>query len=194
MSRQILVTGAEERVRAVAEALSAAGCDCVTATDAPALTAVVDELGDRRLDAYVQLPVTIGSAATTAIGRIRDLLTQGLIARFDAAAAVIGAMADGGNVILVAGNTPGHREHNDDQRARHALLRVLSHSILADSAGRSIRSTVLPGESTPAQIVATLEGHAASREQVIGEFVERDSDLSYADWRVELLSLVAHES
>jgi NAD(P)-dependent dehydrogenase (short-subunit alcohol dehydrogenase family) len=46
MSRQILVTGAEERVRAVAEALSAAGCDCVTATDAPALTAVVDELGD----------------------------------------------------------------------------------------------------------------------------------------------------
>lgn len=189
----VLVTGGGRQAEAVTTALTSAGCRCVRAVDLDGLRSAVADLGDERVDTYLQLPVTIEAVATTAIGRIRELLTQGLIARFDAAEVALGAVRDGGSVVLVGGNNPGEREMTDDQRARFSLLRVLSHTILADHGGREVRSTVLPGESDPADVVAAVVGQPTKRQQAIAEFVERDSDLSYADWRLDLLSM-ANES
>lgn len=190
----VLVSGVGERAAAVTAALTEAGWQCHTAADLPAVQAVVAELGDERVDAYVQLPVSIESTATTATGRIRDLLVHGLVARFDAAERAVELVRDGGTVVLVAGNSPGERELNDDQRARYALLRVLSHTILADHEGRDIRAVVVPGGRSAGDVVAALTGTPSSREQSLAEFVDRDSDLNYADWRLELLSMATNES
>ena len=190
----VLVTGSEGRVTAVTAALSEAGCRCVSAIDVASMKAVLAGLVDERVDAYVQLPVEISATADTAIGRIRELLTEGLVARFDAAEVAVTAVGDGGAIFLVAGNTPGERELTDDQRARYALLRVLSHTILADCAGRDVRSVVLPSNTTPADVASVVLGQSSAREQAIADFVDLESDLSYSDWRVELLSLATNES
>ncbi len=190
----VLLTGSAPRVADVAAALAAAGCECVPAHDAASAQSAVERLGGRPLDAYVQLPAEITSSATTAIGRIGDLLRDGLVARFDAAATAVAAMRAGGTVVLVAGNSPGDRQLTDDQRARYALLRVLSHAVLADSAGRAIRSIVLPAGTSAADITAAVLDGRSPRDTTIADFVEAPSELSYADWRVELLALATHES
>jgi hypothetical protein len=188
----VLLTGAPERVAVFSSALQEAGCDCITALPAAERIGDVGAAVAGQVDAYVQLPVLIEAASGSVMRRVRDLLTQGLVARFENAESAVSRLRDGGLVVLVAGNTPG--DVADDRRARYSLLQVLRHAIVADTAGRDIRAVVMAPETRPDDVVATVLGTPTAREQAIAEFLDRDTDMDYDDWRLELLSLVTNES
>jgi hypothetical protein len=69
----------------------------------------------------------------------------------------------------------------------------LCHAILADAAGRRIRAVVLASETEPDDVVATVLGAPTARDKAIAEFLDRDTDMDYDDWRLELLSLVTNK-
>jgi hypothetical protein len=83
--------------------LQNAGCDCVTLGPDSGMTD--GETGS--VDAYVQLPAVIETTGTSVMRRLRDLLTQGLVARFENAESALPKVRDDGLVVLVAGNSPG---------------------------------------------------------------------------------------
>ena len=120
------------------------------------VAAALRRLGDERLAAYVQSPIEVSNAARTAVGRIRELLTEGLVARFAAAEMAAAAVGDGGVIVLVAGNTPADRQIPDDDSARYALLRVLSRAITSDCAERNIRCVVLPSDATLGDVAGVV--------------------------------------
>ena len=99
----VLLTGSERRIAAASRSLADAGCHCLTATSPGTVAAALRPLGDERLAAYVQLPVEVSDAATTAVGRIRELLTEGLVARCAAAEMAAASVGDGGVIVLVVG-------------------------------------------------------------------------------------------
>ena len=176
----VLLTGSERRVMTASRSLAEAGCHCLTATSPWAVAAALRRLGDERLAAYVQLPVEVSDVATTAVGRIRELLTEGLVARYAAAEMAAESVGDGGVIVLVAGNSPAGRQVPDDVSARYALLRVLSRAITADCAERNIRCVVLPSDATMADVTGLVLDQPPNPGPHVCGLDERDSD--DGDW------------
>ena len=176
----VLLTGSERRIAAASRSLADAGCHCLTATSPGTVAAALRPLGDERLAAYVQLPVEISDAATTAVGRIRELLTEGLVARCAAAEMAAASVGDGGVIVLVAGNSPVVRQVPDDHSARYALLRVLSRAINADYAERNIRCVVLPSDASLGDVTGVvLDQPTNPRPDACGQ---DDRAIQDADW------------
>jgi hypothetical protein len=115
-------------------------------------------IDDEVVDVYVQLPVDAVDAASTSVGRMRRLLSEGLVARCSSVELVIDAVADGGVVVLVAGNRLGSEGAHDDKDARYAMLRVLGRAVAADCADRGIRVFVLPSGTSDADVVRVIQG------------------------------------
>jgi hypothetical protein len=103
-------------------------------------------------------------------------------------------LRNGGTIVLVAGNTPGEQSSPDDGRARLALLRVLSHAALADAGDRHIRAVVLNHGTTTEDALRAVRGDEGDRQTRMAEFIQSSTDVSYDDWKLELLSLVVNES
>lgn len=183
-----LVSGCDERVAAVAAALQETGARVVVSDDPARLAQVAGSLEPASLSCYVQLPVRVDVTGATVVGRVRTFLRNGLLARFDAAEAVLPALRDDATVVLVTGNTPAQGANlPDDFAARHALLDVLAHAVRADKSPGKVRVRTMGPEAAPADIAAVgLRGEPA-RPRV--EPVADDRDLSYQDWRVEVMGL-----
>jgi len=194
MTRTALVTGSEERVLSVSAALRDCGCDVVPVADAGTLADVCASLGPDSIDHYVQLPVHVASSGATVVSRLQAFLAGGLLARFEAASTVLGTLRPDASVVLVAGNLPAELSAPDDQRARIALLRVLSQAILADSAPIPVRTVVVDQPPSPDKIAQIAVNPGAKRLSVISDVAERYPEMSYVDWRLEVLSLPAIES
>jgi hypothetical protein len=190
----VLISGSGERVGPVAEAFERRRFGTVRVVEPDDLLEAAADLEPKTLDAYVQLPVETSTSGATAVTRIREFLTQGLLFRYDATAAVLPALADGACVAFVSGNLPGDLTAPDDQRARLSLLRVLAHAVLADTAGRGVRAVVLDHQRAPEEIVTAVVEAPADRVRMVAEFVEHTPDMSYDDWRLELLRLASIES
>jgi hypothetical protein len=185
----VLLTGGADFAALVSSALEVAGCECVTA-DAGADLAATLGLEPARFDGYVQLPVVLETSAGSDLRRMHELLTNGLVARFETAESAVPMLRDGGVVVLVAGNTPGTDRVADDRSARYSLLRVLCDALLADTAGRGIRAVVLGANTAVEDVVAAVVGNPTGRERAVAELVTSDSDMDYDEWRAALLSLV----
>src|SRR2546423_14616925 len=131
MSNRALVTGSPARVDDVAAALEQAGFSVVRVPEPEDLSAVCAGIDPGSLGCYVQLPRETHVDAPSLIGRVRQFLAGGLLARFESASTVVPCMAKDGCVVLVAGNLPGAATP-DDRHARIDLLRVLARAILAE--------------------------------------------------------------
>ncbi len=194
MTSKVLVTGSPDRVDPVRQVLVAQGMDVVAVDRLEELAGVAAGIPPGSLQCYVQLPVQVSSISTTVVARVRDFLTQGLLARFDAAIRVLPLLAADATVVLVAGNSPGETGVPDDQRARLALLRVLAHSILAEALG-DLRVTVLDRRPGSPEEVAKLVGDRGPVPlRTVADYADYRPDVSYDDWRLEVLSLATMEA
>ena len=176
----VLLTGSERRVAAASRSLAEAGCHCLTATTP-----------GRSRQRFVGSAMS-GSLRTssrrsrsamrrrTAVGRIRELLTEGLVARFAAAEMAAASVGDGGVIVLVAGNTPADRQIPDDDSARYALLRVLSRAITSDCAERNIRCVVLPSDATLGDVTGVVLDQPAN--PALHACGVDDREIADADW------------
>lgn len=186
--RQVLVSGAPDRVDAVADRLANRGFDVIRCAD-PAL------LGDRLagvpaqgLSGYVQLPVQVPAVGSTAVEMLRSFLTEGLVGRFEAIAKVLPWLRPDAVVLLVAGNLPPDLTWPDDRQGRMALLRVLGRAAQAD-AGASVRVRVVDASRSDADVADMFDHPDPDRNRVIADFVDHAGDMPYDDWRLALLSL-----
>jgi hypothetical protein len=187
MASRALVSGSDERVEQVAQALRDAGADVVTVDDLGRLAEIAQGLEPGSLSCYVQLPVAVQVSGECVVHRVRTFLEGGLLARFDTAAAVLPALSDEAVVVLVGGNTtPEGDSLPDDAAARRSLLNVLAHALRADRAPGRLRVRVLDGGSGPDAIAAAGFGTSPSRGTKLRE---QQSDLSYEDWRAEVMGM-----
>ena len=189
MPTNVLVSGAPERIEAVARVLREHDCTVVEVDDLERVPQACAEAGEGAFDAYVQLPATFAIEGRTAIERLHHLFVRGVMARFPAMDAAVPALKPGARVTVVAWQLPAEVATDDDIEARRALYRVLAHGARAD-AGDDLVVRVLGSSTSTEDVVAVALGQETLRPSS----VESLSAVSYADWRVELLGLVSVES
>lgn len=177
----------------LAEAVRAAGAEVLAVHDPGQVAEAVAGLPAGGLHGYVQLPVTVPLEGESVVRRVRSFLEGGLLSRFEAAQAALPALAEDGRVLLVAGNTTSSgSDLPDDRAARLALLEVLSHAIRADKAPAKVRVQVLEGRSASELAAAVLDGATPVRPEV-ADLRRREVDMSYSDWRTEVLGMATVE-
>src|SRR3954452_6261305 len=185
---RVVMSGAASAAKPVREELEAAGHEVL----APAET-----VPGRNVQAYVQLPqllpVVQDGSEKSLTARMGEFLAHGLLARFSEAAALLPHLADEATIVLVGGNTPVPGTAVDDQQARLALLRVLAHALRAEEAPRRLRVRVLPHATSPEQVVRTALGEAVDRQPASEPSAGEDAELSYEDWRTQVLGLATVE-
>jgi hypothetical protein len=191
MGEIALVTGAPARVEEVSAALEEAGYKVLQAPEPGDIAAACSGIEPKSLACYVQLPKETKVEGSSLIGRVRQFLAEGLLARFEQAATVIPYMADDGCVVLVAGNLPGAATP-DDRHARIDLLRVLARAILAECEGNDVRAVVVANDRSPADIaeIARRKGDETGKKAAE---VAAIGDMNYADWQREYLTLTTEE-
>jgi hypothetical protein len=189
VTKTVLVTGSDTRVDPVATALRAAGAEVLAATDLDQLKNVVTPLPPGSVVCYVQLPVALRPAGDTVVSRVRCFLEEGLLTRFRLAEAVLPALSGDGRVVLVAGNAPAQAGTPDDAAARFGLLHVLANAVRADKASAQLGIQVVEGTRDPEDVARlALTGEPDERDRA-----GRDSQLSYQDWRTEVLGMASFE-
>ena len=192
MGDTALVTGSPARVDEVAAALEQAGLRVTKIPEPANLAEACAGIEPGSLTCYVQLPKETKVSAPSLIGRVRQFLAEGLLARFEAAATVVPLLAKDGCVLLVAGNLPG-ASTPDDRHARIDLLRVLARAILADCEGSDVRAVVVGNDRSPADIADIVLRRGDESGKKAAEVAALPGDLNYADWQREFLSLTTEE-
>ncbi len=192
MGETALVTGSAGRVEEVSAALEGAGFAVVRAPEPGDLAGVCAGIDPGTLSCYVQLPKETKVDAPSLIGRVRQFLAEGLLARFEAASVVVPLLNKEGCVVLVAGNLPG-ASTPDDRHARIDLLRVLARAVLAECEGGDVRAVVVGNDRSPEEIadIALRRGDETAKKAA--EVAALPGDLNYADWQREFLSLTTEE-
>jgi hypothetical protein len=197
----VLVSGATVYVERVAAALEEHGAEVTRVTELSELPSVCAAAGQGAFGSYVQLGVNLRVEGGTAIERVRHFYGSGVLGRFTALAAVLPAMAPGGRITFVLGALPWKdaalgmilpaagdpdvaklEATYDVGEARRALTRVLSHAARADAEGELV-VRILEADAGSEQIAGTALGHVAAT----GEVDDRTAEMSYADWRVEMM-------
>src|SRR5271165_376799 len=102
--KKAVISGSPRRATAVAARLEAAGYEVLQVNDLPELHELADRLQPCSIDGYVQLPVEVHATGPTIIERLRQFLDGGLLARYEAVGALLPAVRDDGQVLLVSGN------------------------------------------------------------------------------------------
>lgn len=174
----------------VSAALREAGAEVTEVGDLRKLDAVVAGFSPGTLDCYLQLPVQLAARGSTVTERVRNFLQDGLLARFSAAATMLQAVSDEGRVVLVGGNTLIEASAPDDHGARLALLDVLAHAIQADKAATRIAVRVLAHDEPAAHIAAVALGGDPTGQQALADLRDREANMSFEDWRVEVMGMV----
>jgi hypothetical protein len=192
MGETVLVTGSSGRVDEVSGAMERAGFSVLRAPDPGDLAGVCAGVEPGSLTCYVQLPKETKVDAPSLIGRVRQFLAEGLLARFEAAATVVPVLAKDGCVILVAGNLPG-ASTPDDRHARIDLLRVLARAVLAECEGSEVRAVVVGNDRSPDDIADIARRRGDETAKKTAEVAALPGDLNYADWQREYLSLTTEE-
>lgn len=183
----VLVSGAATRLAGVAAALRARSADVTEVPDLADVPAVCAAAGAGAFDGYVQLPATFRVAGDTAIRRVRHFYADGVLARFSALDAALPSLAPAARVTFVLGTLPPEAASSDDVEARRALTRILAQAARADTADGRLTTRILES-GTAAEEIAQV---ALGLEPGPNELMDRLADLSYADWRTELLGLAA---
>jgi hypothetical protein len=186
---RVLISGNASQMSAVAGELRSGGATVTEVDDLELLPAACSTAGPAAFDSYVQLPAAFTIRGDTAIGRVHNFFADGVLARFRALAAALPALTAPGRVTFVMGQLPAELSTPDDRQARQSLVRVLGHAASADAGGELV-VRVLESNATPRDVALAALGRDPARE----ERAQRLSDLSYEEWRIELMSLVSVET
>ena len=192
MGDTAVVTGSPARVDEVAGALEQAGFRVTKVPEPGDVAGACTGIEPGSLACYVQLPKDTRVDAPSLIGRVRQFLEEGLLARFEAASTVVPLMAKDGCVVLVAGNLPGAATP-DDRHARIDLLRVLARAVLAECEGSDVRAVVVGNDRSAADIADIVLRRGDESGRKAAEVAALPGELNYADWQREFLSLTTEE-
>ena len=189
----VLVHGSPARVDDVAAAVERAGFTALHANTVDDIAGVVGGEGDGNerasLDGYIQLPVEIAfPEGAGPIEQFQQFLSDGLLARIDAARVVVPALAKGAGVVLAAGNAPDADSTPDNRAARRLLLGVLQRAILDAAGPAGVDVTVLDVGANSDEVVAALGELIENRTGPAAAIAEADPEASYKDWFLEMLS------
>jgi hypothetical protein len=186
---QVLVHGSPTRVDDVAVAVEKAGFTVLRANNLDDVKSAVGDRDPAGLEGYVQLPVEISFRPDAGpIEQVQQFLSDGLLARIDAARLVVPALANGAGVVLAAGNAPDADSTPDNRAARRLLLGVLQRAII-DAAGPSgVSVTVLDAGADRDEVMASLKEMIENRAGPASASADADPEASYKDWFLEMLS------
>jgi hypothetical protein len=218
-----LVTGSAARVTDVSLALEKEGFSTYSApSDALHLGEELRHaaLPVRSLNCYVQLPTAdFDEGCTGTLAGLRALVANALLARFDALAVVAPRLAPGARLVIVAGDRAGTT--GDADLGLPGLSAVLAEAVLARRGPEGVHTTVIGAHLTSADIAAIAGGRdrnrnartwgqitgyvpalspvgsrrvPASPTAMLAGFAGASPELSYVDWRDEVLGLVAELS
>jgi hypothetical protein len=188
LDRRALVTGSLARTADMEVALKESGFDVMKVNSLQPLEELGQVAGSDSVDAYVQLPwdVEVGGAP---VEQVRQFLTFGLLARFEAAAKVLPILRPRATVVLVAGHEPPSSTIPDDRSARRRLLSVLARAIRAEKSDAGVGVVVVGEQGTPRDIAeAALNGRLDVRAR-ISEYAAHGEGLSFSDWQREIMAL-----
>jgi hypothetical protein len=184
--KQVLITGAPDRVKTLAKHFAAAGVNQVTLAQLGAGTGL--------LDYYIQLGVVVPARGETLVRRVHSFLSDGLLDRFTIAERVLPILADDAVVLLVAGNVHAEMALPDDQQARLSLLRVLAHAMRGDLAPKRVRIRVITsgrGDDEIADFALTGRKDPLAAAPIRPD--DRASSRTYEDWRIQMMGLAQIE-
>ncbi len=193
-----LVTGAEARVAELIPALEKEGLSAIgTPGDSLRLQEEIHRVGlrARSLDCYVQLPSTeLDGHGAGSVADLRALVAKALLARFDALAVIAPLLAPGARLVIVTGDQVGTTRDTDF--GLPDLSGLLALAVLAGDGAHSVRVTVVGEDSTAADIAALAREQAggtasASPGVALAGYAALSPEISYVDWRLEVLSLAA---
>jgi len=186
----VLVSGKESLIAEVRPVLRARGAAVTEVPDRDDIPAVCAAAGAQAFDSYLQLPANFEVRGATAVRRVHHFYAKGVLARFTALAAVLPSLIPGARLTFVLGQLPPEAATSNDRAARRALTQVLAQAALADMPdGRLIVRVLNAGTSAEEIGLVALGEHTANQ-----ELTDHLSQLSYADWRVELLGLASVET
>jgi hypothetical protein len=186
---KVLISGMAELATEVAAALRSRGTEVTEVHDLDQIPQVCTSAGPDAFDSYVQLPATFTVRGDTAIRRVHHFYADGVLRRFTALAAVVPTLTDPGRVTFVLGHLPTDVSTESDHQARQSLVEVLGHAARADASG-TLDVRVLDHGANAQDIALVALGKRPPHEDLLS----RLSDLSYQEWRVELMGLVSVET
>jgi hypothetical protein len=185
----VLVSGEENHVREVAEALRRRGATVTEVTDLADMPEVCHKAGDSVFECYVQLAASLPMKGDSAVQRVRHFYADGVLARFSALDAARNSLASPASVVFVLGTLPPEVTTDDDRNARAALTGVLGRAARSDASPGELTVRVLDADADADRIAALALGQAPPpREE------PRLAEMSLEDWRMELMSVVLVET
>jgi hypothetical protein len=187
---RVLVSGTADLVDRVAAELRRRDATVTPVTDLAELPAACAAAGPEAFDSYLQLPSTFSASGDTAIQRVHHFYANGVLARFAALDAAVPSLTPTARLTFVMGQLPPEAATPDDREARQSLTRVLAHAARADRRNGELTVRFLAAGTAPADVAYVALGGDFARRQLM----DRLSELSYADWRVELLGLATMET
>ena len=182
----VLVSGEENHVREVAEALHRRGATVTEVTDLADVPEVCRRAGDGVFDGYVQLSAALKMEGGSAVARVRHFYADGVLARFSALDAARTSLAAPASLVFVLGTLPPEVTTDDDRNARAALTGALSRAARSDAAPGELTVRVLEADTEADRIAALTLGQAPPPRD--------EPELSLEDWRIELMSVVLAET
>jgi hypothetical protein len=184
----VLVSGEENHVAEVADALRRRGASVTEVTDLANVPDACQKAGDGAFDCYVQLAAAFRVEGDSAVQRVHHFYANGVLARFTALDAARDALASPASVVFVLGTLPREVTTDDDRQARRALTGVLGQAARSDADGE-LTVRVLEADTEADRIAALALGQTPPpREE------RRPAEMSLEDWRVELMSVVLVET
>lgn len=189
---QVLITGSSDAATALTDVLTAQGHTVLLLDPADVDTGLAG-VEPGTIEHYVQMPVRVTIADdgpdSSVVHRVNAFLQQGLMERFRTAEAVLSVLHSEAVVLLVSGNSPLDGAAPDDDAARRSLLHVLAHAMRAEKAPARLRVRVVDTSAGPeALATAALTGDKITAAPRVRSQLE--ANLTYADWRVEVMGLV----
>ena len=184
-----LITGSSARASDVAAALRSGGFEPLCADSALDLVDLCAAVPPKSLDCYIQLPDD-HPARTTAVAEASAWVADEGVARYRAAATVGPMLAEGATVVLVMGERPSDRERSPGLiGAVNDLTRVLARALRGDYDSAGVRVALLEDGPSPSQIASVAVG-AGEPARSVASYVDVEPGLGFAEWRLEVLSLL----
>jgi len=180
----VLVSGEENRVVEVSDALRRRGATVTEVTELADLPEVCHKAGDGAFDCYVQLAAPIQMEGATAVQRIRHFYANGVLARFTALDAAREALTSPAGLIFVLGTLPPEVTTDDDRNARRSLTGVLARAARSDAAPGELSVRIMDADADAERIAALALGQAPPPRDDA-----RLAALSLEEWRIELMSV-----
>lgn len=169
-------------------ALKRAGFSVVEFRAPDRMARLCDALDPESLDCYVQLAGDVGTSAAGAVEQLADCLTQGLLRRVDAAAAVLPLLRPQARVVLVAEHRLSASGTPEDFRGGDHWLSVLAAAIESEKGATGVRAVVADARCSAEDLAETVTSPPQAAWS-ISEFAAAWEELSFADWKQEIVRL-----